>query len=81
MIGPLIAIEATILIGIYIMSAEFDALKSQVAASTAVAQSAVDAINKLAARTAEDPAAVQALTDSLKSSSDALAAAVAASGA
>lgn len=65
------------ILGAYKMSAAFDALTAQVAASNSIAQSAVDAINALKAQSPEDPAAVQALTDSLKASSDALAAAVA----
>lgn len=69
------------IIGIYIMSAQFDALTAQVAATNATAQAAVAAIATLEARTTENPAAVQALSDSLKSASDALAAAVATVGA
>lgn len=56
-------------------------LKTQVAASTSVEGSAVILINGFAAQLASagtDPVALAALHDSLKSSSDALAAAVAA---
>lgn len=67
------------LIGLFIMSAEFDALKAQVAATLTAEQSAIVLINSIAAQIAaasEDPAAVQALSDQLKASADALAAAV-----
>lgn len=73
----MILLSSTLFIlGIIIMSAQFDALAAQVAVSNATAQSAVDAVNALATRSTEDPVAVQALTDALKTSSDALAAAV-----
>lgn len=58
-----------------------DDLKAQVAANTTVSQSALTLINGIAARIAAagvDPAALQALTDSLKTDDAALAAAVAA---
>jgi hypothetical protein len=62
------------------MSAEFDALTAQVAASTTVETSAVTLIQGIAARLVGNPspAQVSALAASLKSSADALAAAVAA---
>jgi len=64
-----------------IMADELKSLQDGVAAATTVEQSALVLINGIAARLAAagtDPAALQALTDSLKTNSDALAAAVAA---
>jgi hypothetical protein len=60
------------------MSAEFDALTAQVAASTSVEASAVALIQGIAAQLAGNPtpAQVTALTAELQSSADALAAAV-----
>jgi hypothetical protein len=62
------------------MSAEFDALTAQVAASTTVEASAVTLIQGIAAQLAGNPsaAAVTALSAQLSSSATALAAAVAA---
>jgi hypothetical protein len=60
---------------------ELDDLKAEVTESTTVQQGAITLINGIAARLAAagtDPTALQALTDSLKTNSDALAAAVAA---
>lgn len=61
------------------MSAELDALTAQVEATDNAQQSALVLINGIAARLAEagtDPAKLQALTESLKTNSDQLAAAV-----
>jgi hypothetical protein len=65
------------------MSAEFDALTVQVKANEDAEASAVEMINGLAAKVAAlivngtvDPAAVTALSTSLKASADALGAAV-----
>lgn len=60
------------------MSAQLDALTAQVAANTAAEQSAITLLGVLAAKVAagDDPAKLQALTDSLKASGDALTAAV-----
>jgi hypothetical protein len=61
------------------MSAALDALSAEVARNTAVDESAITLLNGLATQIADlknDPVALQALSDSLKSSSDALAAAV-----
>lgn len=61
------------------MSAEFDALTAQVHATRDIAASAVTLINGIADRIAAagtDPVALQALTDELRASDDALAAAV-----
>lgn len=63
------------------MSTELQSLQSQVTETDGVIDSAVTLINGLAAQIADlkdDPAALQALSDDLKSKSDALAAAVAA---
>jgi hypothetical protein len=62
------------------MSAEFDALTAQVAASTTVEASAVALIQGIAAQLAGNPtpAQVNALASELQTSSNALAAAVAA---
>jgi hypothetical protein len=63
------------------LSQELEALKAQVAENTAVEQSAVTLISGLAGQIAalkDDPAALQALSDSLHSSADSLAAAIAA---
>ena len=63
------------------MSQQLDDLTAEVAAATTIEQSAVTLIQGLAAQLAAagtDPAKLQALHDSLKASSDALAAAVAA---
>lgn len=63
------------------MSKELDDLTAQVAANTQVEQSAVTLIQGIAAQLAAagtDPVKLQALHDQLKSSADALAAAVAA---
>jgi hypothetical protein len=57
----------------------FDALTAQVTANTTVEASAVTLIQGLAAQigqAAGDPAAVQALSDKLKTSADALASAI-----
>lgn len=62
------------------MSKQLDDLTAEVATVATVEQSAITLINGLAAQLAAagtDPAKLQALHDSLKSSSDALAAAVA----
>ena len=61
------------------MSVELDALTVKVQETTTVAQSAITLINGLAAQIADlkdDPAALQALADSLGASSTALAAAI-----
>lgn len=61
------------------MSAELDTLTAEVARNTTVDASAITLLNGLAAQIAtlkNDPVALQALADSMKSSSDALAAAV-----
>jgi len=61
------------------MSAELDALTVQVAANTTVEQSAITLIQGLATQIAalkNDPAAITALSASLKNSADALAAAI-----
>jgi len=60
------------------MSAEFDALEAQVAATTSVEVSAVTLIQGIAAKLADSPTAaeVTALSDQLKISADSLAAAV-----
>jgi len=61
------------------MSVELDALTVKVQETTTVAQSAIALINGLAAQIADlkdDPAALQALADSLGASSTALAAAI-----
>jgi hypothetical protein len=63
------------------MSAELDALTVQVEATRGIEESAIQLINGIAAQLAaikDDPAKIQALADSLKAESDALAAAVAA---
>lgn len=63
------------------MANEFQALQDQVNATATVEASAVTLIEGIAARIAAaggDPVATQALSDSLKASSDSLAAAVAA---
>lgn len=63
------------------MSITLQALIAQVAATTSVEQSAITLIQGIAAQLADasaDPAAVAALAASLKTSTDALAAAVAA---
>jgi hypothetical protein len=62
-----------------IMSAELDALTAQVQANTEVEASAVTLIQGLAAQIAAnttDPAALTALSEQLKTSADALAAAI-----
>ena len=60
------------------MSAEFDALVAQVTANTTVEGSAVVLINSIAAQLAANPtpAQVSALSAQLKTSADALAAAI-----
>ena len=61
------------------MSAELDALTVQVAANIQVEQSAITLIQGIAAQLTalkNDPAAITALADSLKSSADNLAAAI-----
>jgi hypothetical protein len=60
------------------MSAEFDALTAQVAASTTVEQSAITLIEGIAAQLAGNPtpAQVTALSTSLQTSATALAAAI-----
>lgn len=61
------------------MSVELDALTAQVAANTAVEQSAVTLIQGLAAQIAAntgDPAKLTALASQLKTSADSLAAAI-----
>jgi len=61
------------------MSAQLDALTAQVAATITIEQSAILLIQGLAAQIEAlktDPAALQALSDSLKGSADTLAAAV-----
>lgn len=68
------------IIGIIFMSEQFDALKAQVNVTIAGEQAAIVAIQALSARSAEDPAAIQALADALKVSSEAVAAAIAAAG-
>lgn len=79
-------IDATLLsIAVYlkkeaaIMAAEFDALQTEVERNTEVDQSAIVLLQGLAAKIEElktDPVKLQALADSLRSSSDSLAAAV-----
>jgi uncharacterized coiled-coil protein SlyX len=62
-----------------IMSAELDALTAQVAANTDLEKSAITLIEGLAAQfaaVAQDPAKVTALAAQLKSSADALSAAI-----
>ena len=64
-----------------VMSKELDALTAQVQANTEIEESAILLINGLAAKieaAKNDPAALQALADSLKAEDDKLAAAVAA---
>ena len=61
------------------MSNELTALTAQVAENTTVEQSAITLLAGLSAQIAalkDDPAAIQALADSLKASGDALAAAI-----
>lgn len=61
------------------MAADLEALKAEVARNTEVDESAIVLIQGIAAQLEElkgDPAAIQALADRLKASSDALAAAV-----
>ncbi len=63
------------------MSAELDALTAKVAETTTIEQSAIELLNGLSAQIASlktDPAALQALADSLSSKSGELAAAIAA---
>ncbi len=76
---------AAILLAIFLgwrkIMAELDALSAQVAQNTTVEESAVTLINGLAAQIASlknDPAALQALADSLNKSATDLSAAVAA---
>lgn len=56
-----------------LMTAEFDALKAEVARAVTVVEAAVAHVHAV---TAEDPAALVALTATLKTSTDALAAVV-----
>lgn len=61
------------------MSAQLDALTAEVARNTSVDQSAIALLNGLSQQISDlknDPAALQALADSLSSSSNDLAAAV-----
>ncbi len=63
------------------MSAELDALTAKVTETTTIEQSAIELLNGLSAQIASlktDPAALQALADSLSSKSSELAAAIAA---
>jgi len=62
-----------------IMSAELDALTTQVTANESLEQSAITLIQGIAAQLAaikDDPAKIQALADSLKASADTLSAAI-----
>jgi len=78
-LGRIESALSTLTEGVHAMSIELDNLESEVAKNTEVDQSAITLLNGLAAQIAalkNDPVKLQALADSLKSSSADLAAAV-----